>query len=94
MVARAAGTEALFDTPFGDDCHASMPELSQIVGDQFGRAAEVETRARSETAAIRSVHADAGQALNAVHLAEFRRQADPQKNEGPDAATYQRSSTG
>src|SRR6202049_704723 len=71
----------------GDDRHASMSELSQIVGDQLARAAEVKASARREAGTIRSIHADAGQALNAAHLPELGWQATPQKTERADAAT-------
>jgi len=74
------------------DCHASMSELSQIVCDQLARAAEVKAGARSEAGAIRSIHADTWQALNAAHLPELGWQVDPEKNERANAATYQHSS--
>jgi hypothetical protein len=75
-----------------DDCHASVSELSQIVCDQLARAAEVKAGARSEAGAIRSIHADTWQALNAAQLPELGWQIDAEKNERANAATYQRSS--
>jgi hypothetical protein len=69
-----------------------VSELSQIVSDQLARAAEVKASARSEAGAVRSIHADTWQALNAAHVPEFGWQIDPEKNERANAATYQRSS--
>ena len=64
-------------TGLGDDCHGSMSELSQIIGDQLARAAEVKASARSKACDIRSIHADTRQALNAAHLPELGWQAYP-----------------
>jgi hypothetical protein len=69
-----------------------MSELAQIVCDQLARAAEVKASARSEAGAIRSIHADTWQALNAAHVPEFGWQIDPKENECANAATYQHSS--